>query len=37
MMQQSPVYREVDLENLALYQQILRTAERIKTLRRRDR
>jgi hypothetical protein len=29
-----PVYREISLENLALYQQILRTAERIKTLRR---
>src|SRR5262249_42649408 len=29
-----PIYREISLENLALYQQILRTAERIKTLRR---
>jgi hypothetical protein len=29
-----PIYREVVLENLALYQQILRAAERIKTLRR---
>jgi hypothetical protein len=29
-----PIYREVSLENLALYQQILRTAERMKTLRR---
>jgi hypothetical protein len=28
------VHREVGLVNLALYQQILRTAERIKTLRR---
>src|SRR5215470_405327 len=29
-----PVYREVGLESLAFYQQALRTAERIKTLRR---
>jgi hypothetical protein len=29
-----PMYREVGLVNLALYQQVLRTAERIKTLRR---
>ena len=29
-----PVYREVGLVNLALYQQVLRSAERIKTLRR---
>jgi len=29
-----PIYREVFLVNLALYQQVLRSAERIKTLRR---
>jgi hypothetical protein len=29
-----PIYREISLENLALYQQIMRTAKRIKTLRR---
>ena len=29
-----PAYREVGLESLAFYQQALRTAERIKTLRR---
>jgi hypothetical protein len=29
-----PIYREISLENLALYQQILRTAQRVKTLRR---
>jgi hypothetical protein len=29
-----PVYRELGLESLALYQQGLRTAERVKTLRR---
>jgi hypothetical protein len=29
-----PMYREVGLVNLALYQQVLRTDERIKTLRR---
>jgi hypothetical protein len=29
-----PIYREVVLESLGLYQQFLRTKERIKTLRR---
>jgi hypothetical protein len=29
-----PIYREISLKNLALYQQILRTAQRVKTLRR---
>jgi hypothetical protein len=29
-----PIYREISLENLALYQQVLRTAQRVKTLRR---
>jgi hypothetical protein len=29
-----PIHREISLENLALYQQILRTAQRLKTLRR---
>jgi hypothetical protein len=29
-----PIYRKVGLVNLAIYQQVLRTAERIKTLRR---
>src|ERR1700746_3093645 len=29
-----PIYQEISLENLALYQQIMRTAKHIKTLRR---
>jgi hypothetical protein len=29
-----PIYREISLENLALYQQIMRTVQRIKTLHR---